>query len=174
MQLDEATQREGQQKALYQRILRLIKEQFESNSTDSEAFLHNINNVQTIINEANKDLALSPIKARHSRRVSSISSIGNLKPKEGPPARDLFAGAPELQSKEAHEETVKQLTLDYEEKLLTLGEMVQKAAEENAKLRLTLQKLERASAEQHQRETKLKSLHADEQKYTQEMFETQN
>ena len=133
---------------------------------DSEAFLLNINNVQTIINEANKDLALSPVRARHSRRVSSISSIGNLRPREGP--QNLFAAASELQPKEggAHEETVKQLTIDYEEKIQELNEKIQMYVQENNHLRLKLDKIERASEEQHQREAKLKCLHADEQKYT--------
>lgn len=56
----------------------MIKEQFESNSFYSDTFFMNLNNVQNIINEANKDLALSPIKQRCLNRQSTLSSIGNI------------------------------------------------------------------------------------------------
>ena len=70
---------------MYQRILRMIKEQFETNSVDSDNFFLNIDNVQNIINEANKDMALSPIRQKKGlRRENSISSIGAIiKQKDG-------------------------------------------------------------------------------------------
>jgi len=52
VQLGEAEKRENKQKCMYERILRLINEQLESdvfNHMDSSSFLIKLNNVQNII-----------------------------------------------------------------------------------------------------------------------------
>lgn len=161
-ELEEAQKRESSQKSMYSKALRLIKEQFENNDIDSDAFFLSLSNVQTIINEVNQDMALSPIKAGHNKKLSSISTTRELFPKaESTTAinKDLMS---QIQSLTA-------LNVDLSTDVHTSLSINHGLKDTNKQLEAKLMEAENQIQAIKDRETKLKNLHSDEQKFTAEI-----
>jgi hypothetical protein len=78
-ELQEAHSREQKQKGIYQRILRLIKEQVESDNLDSQDFFNNLINVENMIIEADNDFKMSPIKSKvYLHKESTVSNASTV------------------------------------------------------------------------------------------------